>query len=421
MLTRITQIEGNFLLRSIQRRVAGEMIQPSSVANSLLQLNMGEGKSSVIVPIISSALADGNQLLRVVVLKPLAKQMFDLLVRRLSGLANRRIFYLPFSRGVGAPSAGKELQPLFDLCMRERGILLVQPEHILSFKLMGIDMAIREHKSSEGVTKAFLTSQSWLDLHSRDILDESDEILNVKYQLIYTSGRQEPLEDHPERWIRLQKILDCAKKHARLLRKMKPEALEVEPTRKGAFPIIRILDTDVGVELSERIAKDILAPIEQFRLLPGDVRREALEFVTRAKRDDKLDPSALDGCRGTELWKTLLHFRGVLGLGILQYALQKKRWRVDYGHDQTRTLLAVPYRAKDVPTLRADFGHPDIAVILTCLSYYYRGLKDDQLDLCFDLLFKLDNPSLEYEVRQGTSRIFYELTRLCSPGLGHGL
>jgi len=383
------------------------MIQPSSGANSLLQLNMGEGKSSVIVPILSSSLADGNQLLRVVVLKPLAKQMFDLLVRRLSGLANRRIFYLPFSRGVGVSPAGNQLQPLFELCMRERGILLVQPEHILSFKLMGIDMAIRKDKSSEGVAKSFLASQSWLDLHSRDILDESDEILNVKYQLIYTSGRQEPLEDHPNRWIRIQEILDCAKKHARLLRMMQPEALEVvEPDEKGAFPIIRILDTDVGVELNERVAKDILAPIEQFRLLTEDVRQAALQFVTCGKRDDKLVTPALDGCRGTGLWTTLLHFRGVLGLGILQFALQKKRWRVDYGLDPTRTLLAVPYRAKDVPTLRADFGHSDVAIILTCLSYYYGGLKDDQLDLCFGLLFKLDNPPLEYEVRQGTSGIF---------------
>ena len=388
----------------IQPSVAEEMIQP---ANSLLQLNMGEGKSSVIVPIISSSLADGNQLLRVVVLKPLAKQMFDVLVRRLSGLANRRIFYLPFSRGVGVSAAGNKLQPLFDLCMRERGILLAQPEHILSFKLMGIDMAIRKDKSSEGVAKSFLTSQSWLDRHSRDVLDESDEILNVKYQLIYTSGRQEPLEDHPDRWIRIQRILDCTKKHARLIRKMKPEALEVvEPERKGGFPIIRILDTDVGVELSERIAKDILTSTEQFRLLTGDVRQAALQFVTCAKGDVPFVTSALDGCRGTSLWKTLLHFRGVFGLGILQFALQKKRWPVDYGLHLARTLLAVPYRAKDVPTLRADFGHPDVAVILTCLSYYYDGLKDDQLDLCFELLFKLDNPPLEYEVRQGTSGIF---------------
>ncbi|KAK0446443.1 uncharacterized protein EV420DRAFT_1570635 [Desarmillaria tabescens] len=59
---------------------------------------MGEGKSSVIIPMAAAALAQGKALVRVVVLKPLTNQMFQLLVERLSGLLNRRIFYMPFSR-----------------------------------------------------------------------------------------------------------------------------------------------------------------------------------------------------------------------------------------------------------------------------------------------------------------------------------
>ena len=47
---------------------------------------MGEGKSSVIIPIAAAALADGKQLVRVIVPKALAVQMFDLLVARLGGL-----------------------------------------------------------------------------------------------------------------------------------------------------------------------------------------------------------------------------------------------------------------------------------------------------------------------------------------------
>ena len=31
------------------------------------------------------------------------------------------------------------------------------------------------------------------------------------------------------------------------------------------------------------------------------------------------------------------------------------------------------------------------------MSYYYSGLTDGQLDLCFELLYKLDNPVVEYE------------------------
>lgn len=56
-----------------------------------------------------------------------------------------------------------------------------------------------------------------------------------------------------------------------------------------------------------------------------------------------------------------------------------------------------------MPSLRAEFGHPDVTLILTCLAYYYAGLTSSQLRQCFDLLYRLDNPALEYSlwVRQG--------------------
>ncbi|PVH71399.1 hypothetical protein DL98DRAFT_435276, partial [Cadophora sp. DSE1049] len=63
-------------------------------------LNIGLGKSSVIVPIVAAALADTSQLVRVIVLKPLAMQMFHLLVTKLEGLLKRRIVYMPISRSL---------------------------------------------------------------------------------------------------------------------------------------------------------------------------------------------------------------------------------------------------------------------------------------------------------------------------------
>ena len=80
------------------------------------------------------------------------------------------------------------------------------------------------------------------------------------------------------------------------------------------------------------------------------------------------------------------------------YVFRERRWRVDYGLAPTRTMLAVPYRAKDVPALRAEFGHPDMAIILTCLSYYYSGLTEEQLRICFEILLKQDDPSLDYDL-----------------------
>ena len=126
---------------------------PQSGQSSVVQVNMGEGKSSVIIPIAAAVLADGKQLVRVVVPKALTAQMFDLLVTRLGGLTNRPIYYLPFSRNPDCNHYGEVISPQIDslfklmsLCMAERGILLVQPEHAVSLKLMTVEKQIREGK-----------------------------------------------------------------------------------------------------------------------------------------------------------------------------------------------------------------------------------------------------------------------------------
>ncbi|KAG9311593.1 hypothetical protein JVU11DRAFT_7802 [Chiua virens] len=59
-------------------------------------------------------------------------------------------------------------------------------------------------------------------------------------------------------------------------------------------------------------------------------------------------------------------------------------------------MLAIPYRAKDVPAARAEFGHLDITIILTCLAYYYGGLTEEQLKIVFEILLEQDDPSHDY-------------------------
>ena len=130
-------------------------MSPQSGDNTVMQVNMGEGKSSVIIPIAAAVLADGKQLVRVVVPKALTAQMFELLVARLGGLANRPIYHLPFFRNPEYRKYGEPevislqvdgLQELMHQCMAERGILLVQPEHVVSLKLMGVEEQLREGK-----------------------------------------------------------------------------------------------------------------------------------------------------------------------------------------------------------------------------------------------------------------------------------
>ncbi|KAF8166619.1 hypothetical protein K438DRAFT_1857045 [Mycena galopus ATCC 62051] len=380
----LVQLDADILIRPLQANIAQHMMAPESLRNALMQLNMGEGKSSVIVPIISSALADGQQLVRVIVLKPLAAQMFQLLKQRVCGLANRRLFYLPFSRDIPVDAAKiRQISDMFKECAQSGGILLCQPEHILSFQLMGLH-AFSESETSEE-TRLLREAQSWLDETARDILDESDEILNVRYQLIYTVGASKPPDGRPWRWDITQAVFSLLQKVA------KDDLLD---------SIVRKIVIEDGLQkwISFRNYSDadkalVSRFLQRVDVGPGD--EQALRDIS----DDRFGP--------------LLLLRGLFAHGILDLSLREKRWRVDYGLDDRRTMLAVPYRAKDSPALRAEFGHPDMIIVLTCLSYYYGGLTDAQLDTSFKLLLNSDNPDGQYEFWvQGINNLPVTLTNL---------
>jgi len=94
----------------------------------------------------------------------------------------------------------------------------------------------------------------------------------------------------------------------------------------------------------------------------------------------------------------LLLLRGFLAGGVLAFALSRKRWRVNYGLADRipPTKLAVPYRAKDNPSARSDYSHPDVVLTLTMLSYYYEGLTDDYLFTSLSHLMESDQRDTEY-------------------------
>ncbi|KAF8318597.1 uncharacterized protein EI90DRAFT_3002306 [Cantharellus anzutake] len=394
----LVQIDSNFLIRPVQVEVARNMMFPRLQDNTIFQLNMGEGKSSVIVPLIATSLADGQKLVRIIVPKPLANQTFQLLVRRLGGLANRRIYCAPFSRAIAVKD--ELLQRMYHECMQTGGILVMQPEHILSFKLMGIYRQISAKAPDNIAPNTLLELQRWLDANVRDILDESDEILAVKYQLIYTFDAQEPLEHYPDRWTVVQYVFSVLSGNTQILEELVSHGgIELVQRRCGCFPRLRILKREAGDKLIHALVHGIMTggspDLPPLRLLRGRLRQEAMAFISERY------PGELHELRNHyhgngHIWNTLLLLRGLFAYGILAYVLAERRWRVDYGLDLTRSLLAVPYRAKDVPAPRAQFSHPDVCISLTCLSYYYGGLSHDQLDTCFELLQQLGDPETEY-------------------------
>ncbi|KAL4786734.1 hypothetical protein BJX76DRAFT_365229 [Aspergillus varians] len=390
----LLEIESDLTIRERQAEVAQRMITPDTQENSVLQLNMGEGKTTVITPMIAAYLSNGSQLVRIIVLKPLLRQSVDLLSQRLGGLLNRPVYYIPSSRStllkedtVGA------LKELYFECQQKRGILIVLPEQLLSFRLVGLDLA------TFPAALSLIEIEKSLQDECRTIIDESDEVLDAKFQLIYTRGNQQNVDGESDRWEVIQYVLGVVEKYAASMHLEDQNSLSIEQ-QDIRYPILHFLEEGAPDLLLQKVIDAVAKgeiPGLPFHQWPLRLRDSSLKFV-RSLETSKADEDIVrEAFQDSIILKKLLVLRGLFAYHILHFTLAGKRWLVDYGVHPSRCLMAVPFRAKGVPSESSEFGHSDVALTLTCLSYYYSGLTEYQVRRCFYLLMKENDPAAEYE------------------------
>jgi hypothetical protein len=182
--------------------------------------------------------------------------------------------------------------------------------------------------------------------------------------------------------------------------------MEVYPRRSGGFPRIRILRRNAEVLLLERVGRRVcefgLAGFPISRQSPS-VQEAVLTYITKwdmsEEEINKVETPSSGTFWAESIQPKLFLLRGLLACDLLTFVFYHKRWRVNYGLATTRippTQLAVPYRAKDMPTARSEFSHPDVVILLTALSYYYGGLADEYIHGALDYLANSDQKYVEY-------------------------
>ncbi|KAH5679679.1 hypothetical protein HBI21_077300 [Parastagonospora nodorum] len=401
--TLLLEVESGILVREVQEVVAAQMRNPPQNENTVCQLNMGDGKSSVIVPVVGAFKADGGILVRIIVAKPQSKQMVQVLISKLGGWLGRRVYFLPFTRGL-RPSVNeaKAIRAICEECMENRGVILAFPEHVLSFKLMAIESLVLGRLE---VASVLLDCQHFFDTHTFDMIDESDENFSPRFELEYTMGAQQLVEFAQLRVSIAQQVLGLLRKYAPKAKDIMPVMIEIHQiSEEEMFPRVRTLHPNAARTLVDLIADHIVdygllgLPTRAFS---STLEKDALRIYISK------DVLALDEIQAVErsrLWNdstkhAILLVRGILAHGLLRVILSSKRWRVDYGLDVNRTpatLLAVPYRFKDGPNPRAEYSHPEVIVLLTCLSHYYRGLDDEQMFTALKHLSQNDQATVHF-------------------------
>lgn len=347
---------------------------------------------------VAAVLADGKQLSRLIVPKALILQTAQTLQAKLGGLVGREILHIPFSRRT--PTTSEMIRSYSELHLKtriSRGVILTAPEYILSFQLSGMQR-LADHKLNEAIQ--MINFQTWLRDTSRDVIDESDFVLSVKNQLIYPNGAQVSVDGSPFRWKVIQTILSLVEDHLPSLHRQYPRSIEVIQRPQG-FPIIHLLQADVEEALHKRILDDICEGRASFFQLAY-----SKSFLNKAEFKSILTDKVFDSERTKRFsklfadefvaYKNILLVRGLLLDRILLLCLAKK-WNVQYGLNPRRDPIAVPYEAKQLPSEQSEFGHPDVAIILTCLSFYYAGLSQTQFIDALQQVLISDDPATEYD------------------------
>ncbi|KIW72721.1 hypothetical protein PV04_00897 [Phialophora macrospora] len=406
----LLEIQNNILIRKIQVDVAEEIMKDE---NGFVQFQMGQGKSSIVIPVgslsmavpfqkltnlqmVVTSLASGPRLVRVVVLKPLSTEMLKLLSKSLSGLVGRPVYWIPFSRSTRLDSSTpRRLLSLYKECVDQNGFLLTLPEHLNSFRLVGGDKLAAK---DERLATELIRVQSWLDGNARDILDESDEICKPNYELVYTIGEARVLSGHHDRWNVTLELLALVQRHAPTLYAERPGAYEFEARGCGAFPHFRVLNDKGATSLITRLTEDIIkGRLPSLPLGRWDERilQAVSSFLLAVNVDKRSSGMVLQHFKGSAQLQLLFTLRGLFSHNILTHAF-KKRYLVNYGLDRSRCDSAVPYRAKAVPSSNAEYAQPEMMILLTALSWLYNGLLPADFRRCVLRLLKSPDPAEEY-------------------------
>ena len=163
--------------------------------------------------------------------------------------------------------------------MHVGGLLLIQPEHFLLFELMGLERLLA---GDSKLSSALMETRHWLELNSRDILDESDKILSMQFKLIYSMDTQFSLEFSPNRWNVITNVLGLIRQFARSVLDEFPRGLELKLRSGESFLHVRILQFCTADILLRMVASEIckagLSELSAWSFLPLE-RAVLLNFL----------------------------------------------------------------------------------------------------------------------------------------------
>lgn len=361
----VFEVEHQLQIRPYQYEVVKQL---QKNPNSMVQLNMGKGKTSVITPMLILE-SMNKSLVRVNMLPTIinvGKEKYQAILT--ASVQHVKVRTLPFQRSFPldhnhATIISEELQQ----GAQDQCCLLVTPQHRNA-------LLLKQHDEN-----IFLSNKS----ECLDIIDESDAILHQKYQQVFALGDQHNLPNGKLRWTLAEIFLQLLfESDSSIINKARDDegAMEITKAQPGTFPSVRLLpgfdkyEKQVGRELCLELCRDPPYECLWIKKFAGSI-----DHLVTLMSDGQTDMThTMDEPVFEEHRAEILAARGCIAHGLLFYCL-RARHRVNYGIDYGRSKMAVPFAANNTPKSRSEFSHPDVQIIYTCLSYFHDGLSHEQL------------------------------------------
>jgi hypothetical protein len=345
----VFEVEQQLQIRPYQYSIVKQLLDND---HSMVQLNMGLGKTSVLVPMLILELAKTKtEIVRINMLVSIiavVKESYRLSLT--ASVQHIKILSLPFQRDFPLDQEhAVRLSESLVRCNAGRSCLLVTPQHRNSLLLKQFDQSVMVC----GLQESFI-----------DVIDESDAVLHQSFQLVYALGEQEPLPDGQTRWTMIETFLQIfaeSECDQISIARNDSAAVHCEPCPPGTFPHIRLLK---GFEkhqeaVAKALCRQLIAnPPHEF-LWMRKVTGAKVDLLVNIMSDSQLHvtESIESDPLFCEYTSVVLAARGCIACGLLFHCL-RARHRVNYGIDTYRKKMAVPFFASDTPKDRAEFSHP---------------------------------------------------------------
>ena len=397
------EVESQVQIRPKQIVVAQAMIQGMRAGNEcdrpIVQLNMGEGKTRVILPMLALHFSADGKLPRLNILSSVITEAVEHLRNVLSTPVLRvKVCATPFVRDVELNIERlAAMCSVLQYCLKSGGVLVVAPEHRQSLTLKRIECELEAKEQNDICAELNRVA----DLPKVDIIDESDEVLRYNTKLIYTGGNHTQLPSLDVRCVVIQAVLRVLA-NSSVMSLLTDNIADRSSGSKfaGGFTPLRLIPGTEFDAIKPAFLRAVASTLLNDPTPPYGLRwvavlaqknegllLQVVEYVAAPPDDSDLG-ELLENEFDEGQMDAIIMLRGLLHHGLLLHCLQK-RHRVDYGVNQSgRKRIAVPFHGCDTPAPRAEFSCSDVSLIFTALSYYYNGLGKGQVKAAFAMLLE---------------------------------